>query len=88
MDNNWLEYEETMVPKEEAGWSHSSFTRLKVLIEEEINFLHESVKVDCGAECAKCKGTKTYTYQKQVRAADEGFTSYTICFTCEHQTIE
>lgn len=84
---NWLEYERTLT-SDPIGWDHSAFDEIKILIEEEINFLEESVNVECGEECRKCKSTKTYIYQKQVRSADEGFTSYTICFICGHQTIE
>lgn len=73
---------------DKEGWDHPVFQPIKRLVEEEVEFLHESIHVEEGIECKRCKSTKTYTYQKQVRAADEGTTSFTICFSCEHQMIE
>lgn len=85
---DWINYEKRLVSAEHVGWDHPAFSEIKILMEEEINFLSDSVNVECGEECKKCKSTKTYIYQKQVRSADEGFTSYTICFICGHQTVE
>lgn len=85
---SWEDYERTFDPNQPTGWEHPAFNCIKNLVEEEINFLSESIHVEEGLKCQKCGSSKTYTYQKQVRSADEGTTSFTICFSCEHQTIE
>ena len=82
---NWLEYEATLNTND---WKHEAFESIKALIEEETNFIAHSVQIEEGEPCVKCKGQRTYTYQKQVRRADEGFTSFTICFDCNHQLVE
>jgi DNA-directed RNA polymerase subunit M/transcription elongation factor TFIIS len=87
MEDTWLNYERSMTSGA-VGWDHEEFDHIRRIIEEEETFLSQSVNVQEGVECKKCKSTQTYTYQKQVRAADEGFTSFTLCFNCDHQTVE
>lgn len=84
---SWLEYEQTFLPAAEAcGWEHPAFDKIRRIIREEALFLENSVNVDEGIiQCKKCGSFKTYSYQKQVRAADEGFTLFVACFHCDSQ---
>lgn len=83
-----MDYERTFLPEDQVGWNHSVFDNIKRIMHEEVSFISESVQVESGFECKKCKSTKTYTYQQQTRSADEGFTTFTICFHCDRQMIE
>ncbi len=87
MEYTWEKYEEKMLGLE-AGWRHPSFDKIKKVLEEERDFSNSSVQIQEGEKCRKCAGSKTYTYQKQVRSADEGFTSFTVCFECNFQLVE
>ena len=71
-----------------SGWNHPAFDAIRRKVDDEYTFLRDSIHVMQGEPCRKCKETRTYTYQKQVRAADEGFTTYTICFRCNFVHIE
>ena len=89
MFDDWLEYErECAADSVLIGWDHPEFEPIKQLLHEETEFITQSVQIEEGIECTRCKGTQTYTYQKQVRRADEGFTSFTVCFTCNYQLVE
>jgi DNA-directed RNA polymerase subunit M/transcription elongation factor TFIIS len=47
------------------------------------DFITNPFSVEEGVmECMKCNSKKTYSTQKQVRSADEGFTTFCYCLNC------
>lgn len=76
-------------PEVHIGWNHPIFDSIRRVINEEEVFSKGSFQTEDGAiECIKCGGKKTYSYQKQVRSSDEGFTTFNFCFSCEKQWAE
>lgn len=90
---SWQKYEEIYFRQEgineKIGWEHSCFDAVKTEIHEEEEFIKNPFEVEEGAmECRHCKSLKTYSYQKQVRSADEGFTTFVFCFNCKERYRE
>jgi DNA-directed RNA polymerase subunit M/transcription elongation factor TFIIS len=69
---------------EESDWNHPVFQEYRIKLEEEDNFLENpNIGIEEGIiECIKCKSKRTYSYQKQVRSSDEGFTLFVTCANC------
>lgn len=89
---SWKEYElyhATCTNRDpaEIGWDHPVFDTVKQLMEEEKKFADNPIEVEEGVmQCAHCKSFRTYSYQKQVRKSDEGFTVFVFCFDCGKQS--
>jgi DNA-directed RNA polymerase subunit M/transcription elongation factor TFIIS len=72
-----------MIKKGEVDWNNKSFEMERKKQTEKDEFItnpfeaHESVE-----KCPKCGGNKTYSYQRQVRSSDEGFSTFSTCFGC------
>lgn len=63
--------------------SEKSFDKYLQLQKEKDDFLDKPIDVDESVvSCNKCKSSKTYSYTKQVRSSDEGFTLFSFCFNC------
>lgn len=57
--------------------------KAKRVIEEEDTFLSKPAELEEGVlECPRCGSTKTFSFTKQVRSADEGMTVFGICSKC------
>jgi DNA-directed RNA polymerase subunit M/transcription elongation factor TFIIS len=62
------------------------FEKYKKLQKEKDDFLDKPIDVDESiVECGKCKSKKTYSYSKQVRSSDEGFSVFSFCFNCQNR---
>ena len=90
---SWLNYEQSFLEQAGSpsapGWGHEAFDRVKRLIEEEERFIKNPIEIEEGVmPCHRCKSSRTYSYQKQVRRADEGFTTFCSCFECGSQWTE
>lgn len=65
------------------GLEEKTFEKYKILQKEKDDFLDKPIDIgESIMECGKCKSKKTYSYTKQVRSADEGFTTFSFCFDC------
>ena len=65
------------------GLDEKTFEKYKILQKEKDDFLDKPIDIgESIMECGKCKSNKTYSYTKQVRSADEGFTTFSFCFDC------
>lgn len=52
-------------------------------------FLVTNIEVEEGAlTCPRCKSQKTFSYTKQVRAADEGTSVFARCYNCQNKWRE
>jgi len=61
----------------------NNFDNIKLKIEEKNNFIENPFQVEEGVlQCNKCGSSKVYSYQKQVRAGDEGTTTFAHCINC------
>ncbi len=87
----WEEYEQFCAQKTEQkiGWEHPVFDAIRDKIREEKNFIDNPFTIEEGVmQCHGCKSFKTYSYQKQCRSADEGFSTFVSCFECGAQRRE
>lgn len=66
------------------GWNHPIFDKFRKQLKEEDNFIENPyTNVEEGViRCNKCGSFKTFSYQKQVRSSDEGFTLFVNCVVC------
>jgi DNA-directed RNA polymerase subunit M/transcription elongation factor TFIIS len=71
-------------------WDNVFFSKIRDKIEEENNFIENPiVDIEEGIiQCNKCKSYKTFSYQKQVRSSDEGFTLFVSCVDCNASWVE
>lgn len=71
-------------------WDNIFFSKIRDKIEEENNFIENPiVDIEEGIiQCNKCKSHKTFSYQKQVRSSDEGFTLFVSCVDCNASWVE
>lgn len=59
------------------------YTDCKTKQQERDDFITNPFTVEEGVmKCDKCGSKKTYSHQKQVRSADEGFTTFCYCVNC------
>lgn len=69
---------------QDENWEHPVFLEFKIKLDEEDNFISNPM-IDIGEgiiQCNKCKSKRTYSYQKQIRSSDEGFTLFVTCANC------
>lgn len=72
------------------AWDHPVFAPFRAKLEEEDAFIENPIAdiAEGIIECSKCKSTKTFSYQKQVRSSDEGFTLFVNCINCNANWVE
>jgi len=71
------------------GWKHVCYTNSCDNIREKYDFIVNPIEVEEGVvECRKCGGKRTFSYQKQCRGADEGFSLFVECVGCGSQWRE
>lgn len=76
----------TDISNDMFGLNEETFEKYKILQKEKDDFLDKPIDIsESITECGKCKSKKTYSYTKQVRSADEGFTTFSFCFDCGHK---
>jgi DNA-directed RNA polymerase subunit M/transcription elongation factor TFIIS len=64
-------------------WDSDVYSEVKKIQHEKDDFISNPFVVEEGAiTCDKCKSNRTYSYSKQVRSADEGFTTFVTCANC------
>lgn len=65
------------------GWNSEQFEEERKKQEEKDEFLTNPFNVEEGvSKCEKCGSNKTYSVSKQVRSADEGFSTFCLCLKC------
>ncbi len=74
------------IEKKEIGLNEKSFHTFKSLQDEKDEFLDNPFDVTEGViDCPKCFKKKTFSYSKQVRSSDEGFSTFNLCLECSHK---
>ncbi len=65
------------------GFDSIEFRDQKFIDDKETNHILEPLNVKEGIHtCSKCKNTKTYFYQLQLRSCDEPMTTFILCTVC------
>jgi DNA-directed RNA polymerase subunit M/transcription elongation factor TFIIS len=83
-------FQQQNIPMQYVGWNHPNFDSIREKMKEENNFIENPV-IDIAEgiiQCNKCKSFKTFSYQKQVRSSDEGFTLFVNCVDCNANWVE
>jgi DNA-directed RNA polymerase subunit M/transcription elongation factor TFIIS len=78
------------LPAHQTGWNHPAFDPFRHKLEEENSFIENPIAdiAEGIIQCSKCKSSKTFSYQKQVRSSDEGFTLFVNCVNCNANWVE
>jgi DNA-directed RNA polymerase subunit M/transcription elongation factor TFIIS len=72
------------IKTDEYSWNHKTFKHIKNIIEEQDDFTVNPFELEEGVlECNKCGSKKVYSYSKQIRSGDEGFTTFANCISCK-----
>ena len=72
-----------LISKENFLYNHQNFHDLKQHVQEEDEFIVSPPQLSEGImTCKFCNGTKTLSYEKQTRSADEQSTIFVKCLTC------
>lgn len=76
--------------REFLGWDHPKFSQLQQILDEENRFIENPITdiAEGIIQCSKCKSKRTFSYQKQVRSSDEGFTLFVNCVDCNANWVE
>jgi len=72
------------------GWSHNSFKQMHNMLDEQNDFIENPFAVEEGVlECKArdkegkvCGSKRVFSYQRQVRSADEPMTTFASCCQC------
>jgi DNA-directed RNA polymerase subunit M/transcription elongation factor TFIIS len=72
------------------GWRHSSFKQMQNMLDEQNDFIENPFAVEEGVlECKArdkngivCGSKRVFSYQRQVRSADEPMTTFASCCQC------
>ena len=72
------------------GWSHSAFKKMQIMLDEQNDFIENPFAVEEGVlECKArnkdgqvCGSKRVFSYQRQVRSADEPMTTFASCCQC------
>lgn len=72
-----------------TGFSLSVYNQFREDEDETDKFIVGEIEVDEGAlSCPRCKSNRTFSYTKQVRAADEGTSVFAQCYQCKNKWRE
>lgn len=68
------------------GWNHPDFDETRFRQQEQDEFIINPFEVEEGVlKCGKCGNSRTFSYTKQTRSADEPMTTFATCMTCKHK---
>jgi DNA-directed RNA polymerase subunit M/transcription elongation factor TFIIS len=85
----WESYEKLYFKGTACGWDHPLFSAIKDRIDEKEQFIEKPFEIEEGVvECDQCGSKRTFSYQKQVRSSDEGFSLFVTCVECKTSWVE
>lgn len=70
-----------------VGWAHHNFDNITRNIKERDDFIVTPFEVVEGVLVCKCGSKRTYSYQRQVRSADEPMSTFAQCVVCKHSWV-
>ena len=67
-------------------WQHPEFDDIIFKQKEQDDFIVNPFEVEEGVlTCPKCSKSRTFSYSKQTRSADEPMTTFATCMNCKHK---
>jgi len=67
-------------------WNHPALADVRIKQEEQDEFIVNPFQVEEGVlKCPKCSQSKTFSYSKQTRSADEPMTTFATCMNCKYK---
>jgi transcription elongation factor S-II len=67
-------------------WNRQEFEDTKFRQQEQDEFIINPFEVEEGVlTCTKCGNSRTFSYTKQTRSADEPMTTFATCMTCKNK---
>lgn len=86
LSNNSLKEVNQIIKEGRLSWNSDKWKPEKKNQDEKDEFITNPFQVEEGVmECHKCGSKKTYHYQKQIRASDEGMTTFCFCMSCDNK---
>jgi DNA-directed RNA polymerase subunit M/transcription elongation factor TFIIS len=90
LDGNKLSNMVTDIKNSKLGWNHFAFKDMQNMLEEQNDFIENPFAVEEGVlECKSrdkdgvlCGSKRVFSYQRQVRSADEPMTTFASCCKC------
>ena len=77
-----------MISKRKIEWQHPEFDDTMFRQREQDEFIKNPFEVAEGVlKCPKCSKSRTFSYQKQTRSADEPMTTFATCMGCKHKWV-
>ena len=74
------------IKNSKTGWNHSDFDDTRFRQQEQDEFTVNPFEVEEGVlKCGICGHSRTFSYTKQTRSADEPMTTFATCMTCKHK---
>ena len=71
---------------EKYGWDRDEFSDTRYTLQEQDDFIINPFEVEEGVlTCTKCGQSRTFSYTKQTRSADEPMTTFATCMTCKNK---
>jgi len=65
------------------GWKYKAFNQMSKNLDEQDIFIEHPFEIAEGALECKCGSKRVYSYQNQVRSADEPMTTFAECASCK-----
>lgn len=76
----------TTIKEGQVGWHHPEFNDIIFKQKEQDDFIVNPFEVEEGVlTCPKCSKSRTFSYSKQTRSADEPMTTFATCMNCKHK---
>ena len=72
--------------QEKFVWNHPEFSEIIFKQREQDEFIVNPFEVEEGVlTCPKCSKSRTFSYSKQTRSADEPMTTFATCMNCRYK---
>lgn len=85
---NGLSLKQTLstIKEGKVEWQHPEFNDIIFKQQEQDDFIVNPFEVEEGVlTCPKCSKSRTFSYSKQTRSADEPMTTFATCMNCKHK---
>jgi len=73
------------IKSKKTRWSHTIFKEFNEKNYEQEQFLMKPFEIEEGVIECKCGSRRTISFQRQMRSADEGSTTFSECVECGHK---
>lgn len=77
-----LKYIIELINENKIQWNHPMYDHFKHKQQEEDDFMANPYDIEEGVVECLCGSKRTFSFQKQLRSADEGVTTFSQCVEC------